>query len=265
MISKKKLIFKNLVFKTLCALGGFLLFYTGTYLGVFKSSGRFGTFVLTPQSKNLINKSRGLNPFVGKKFYYLSQGSQSFVFESEDHQAVLKLFRFNRTRPKSFFCMDSFFKDTIDQFNHQRKVKEINLLNSIQLACEHPELTYVLGYNLGAFDSSVEVTLYDRWNRKFEIDLGNTVCVLQKKGLNAKKYFETLSIQKQKEALGELTNLYQQLDRLGYEDCDPVISNNCGFDGERAFFLDVGGFVPKQLSACPIESLIQRFEQKLKR
>ncbi len=186
-----------------------------------------------------------------QNFYYLGKGSQCYVFESEDHDLVLKFFRFPRYQlhPLTrYFAHPAFLAEIYDQKRAVKQKKLEALLQSCLIAAHKlPEECGLLSLHLNKSDHLRQtITLHDRLKRPYPLNLDDYVFILQKKGEPTLPYLSRLLDQGCKEearaALANLAHLLNSRIKKGIYDNDAVIHKNSGFLDGKAFFLDLGGF-----------------------
>ena len=186
-----------------------------------------------------------------QNFYYIGKGSQCYVFESEDHDVVLKFFRFSRYRLHSLACYitaPTFLTDILKRRQREKEHKLNALFVSCQLANQElRKETQILYLHLNKTDHLKQtVILYDKLKRPFPIAIDAYEFLIQKKGEQIYPYLTRLLEQGKKqeaqEALAHLTSIIHTCLQKGIIDNDAMIHKNLGFRNQKAFFLDIGGF-----------------------
>lgn len=208
---------------------------------------------------------------LAQKFYYIGKGSQCYVFESTDHDVVLKLFRYPRYRlhPIARYITAPAFVAEIQNARAAVKQQKLDdLFTSCMLAYQElHEETGLVYLHLNKTDHLKQtVVLHDKLRRAYPIAIDDYEFVIQKKGEQIFPYLTRLLIQNKKQearqALGDLAALLHRRVQKGIEDYDAVIHKNSGFRGQKALFLDVGGFAR---SAPPnAQEILWRTTKKLR-
>lgn len=179
-------------------------------------------------------------------FRYLGRGRQCFAFASEDGRYVLK---FPRTDIyKTPFWAKALpvtsYRNRLEQ-SHQRR--EAFILNSIALSFQElREQTALLAVHLGRSLSHEQLTVIDKFGSTYHLPVASTPFILQRK--------TPLLIPAFQQALtrGDLPEAQKILDALltaiieraskGILNRDRSFLRNYGFDGEKAYQIDVGSF-----------------------
>lgn len=184
-----------------------------------------------------------------QKFHYLSRGLQSFVFESEDGQYVLKLFN-NRYQEKiALFSFFSYFP-LIGPWAYARSEyfqgKLAKTFNSYAIAFEEmQDKTGLLYIHLSPTSNLPErLQLLDPLCICHELNPNETGFLIQKKAElvypGIKKYLSMNDTEGAKRALSSLIELFFWKWRHAIADNDPLIRTNYGFVDGKAIQIDVG-------------------------
>lgn len=184
-----------------------------------------------------------------QKFHFLGRGLQSFAFESEDGNYVLKLLN-NRHQKKielfslltHFPMISSWAKKQADYFG----AKLDKTFQSYEIAFEEMRektgLLYIHLYPTQELPESLSIV--DPLQICHEIDPNQTGFLVQKKATLAypalKKYLSDEDPEKVKRALSSLVRLFFWKWRQGIADNDPLIRTNYGFIDGEAIQIDVG-------------------------
>ncbi len=184
-----------------------------------------------------------------QKFHYLGRGLQSFVFESEDGNYVLKLFNNRYQRKIHFFSILShlpfirswallraeYYQGKLTKTFKSYKIAFEDMKDKTGLLYTHLERTSNL---------PTRATIVDRLNICHEINPNNMGFLVQKKATLVypalKEYLSHQNIEGAKHALSSLVDLFFWKWRSGIDDNDPLIRTNYGFIGEEAIQIDVG-------------------------
>lgn len=184
-------------------------------------------------------------------FHYLARGAQSFVFVSEDGQTVIKFFRIHRLRPPQWLNLLQlpFSLQPMKLGKLLRKQAELatDFQSYVIAYQEMKEETGLLYLHLNkTTDLHQKITIHDRLNIAYELDLDQTEFLVQKRATLVYPYIEALIQKGQLEAAqNSITNLVQLLhDRYkkGIFDKDPDLNTNFGFIDQCALQIDIGRF-----------------------
>ena len=159
---------------------------------------------------------------------YLATGKQFYVFETTDHQYVVKFFKFSRRRPLPF----SFLKKANAVRVHRLQI----LHKSTSLALEH------LSDSTGLIPTapcSNTITLIDKLGIRHNISLASTRFVVQKKATPFALYFEEHPSQAHQLIDSTLQTIISQC-RKGIRNSDLMLERNFGFHKGRLLLLDIG-------------------------
>ncbi len=171
-----------------------------------------------------------LSAILNQRYHYVSKGSQSFVFESEDGQWVLKFFRLNRWlhRPHKYTL---FLHTMRSVFLAYQSLRSYSALEYIHLTTtDHLHQT---------------LRLYDRLQRPYVCNADSTIFLIQKKIQPLIECFDSQSptpITEQLNYIFQAQNLIALRCALGIGDQDAVIQKNMGVLDGQVVFLDVGSF-----------------------
>lgn len=186
-----------------------------------------------------------------QKFKYLSKGCQTYVFESEDNNYVVKFIRYHRYELPFWIKVFNF----CDKYKNKRqnyKTKLLNeSLNSYIAAYNHLKnetaVVYVHLNKTNHLNKSMQII--DRLHNKYLIDLDNTGFLVQKK---VKSFSSILNKNiNNEEELKRLTNLFLQTTKAiylkGFNNDDYNCIKNSGYTGDQVIHSDVGSFLQKNL------------------
>jgi hypothetical protein len=184
-------------------------------------------------------------------FYYLSKGSQCFVFESKDHSIVIKFYRFPshmRRFPWSHHPLGYLFS------KHRKKIQDYNIkkfkltMHSFLLAEKK------LSHQTGVIYTHLQPThhinhsiqIIDSLGYSYQIPLDPVVFVIQRKGACFLSLFKDRlranDIVSCKQMILSLIELLKQRCLKGISDLDHMDNGNYGWLEERAIHLDIGRF-----------------------
>ncbi len=198
-------------------------------------------------------------------FYYLGQGRQVFVFESQDRKYVLKLVRFNHY--KLPFSRDVLLALNISpRSKYKTRKKHYDLFfHSYKMALnELSELTGVVFSHLNPTKAQMPfVTVYDKLHRAHRIFLDQTAFFLQKKAIPLSQ-IEIKQIKPVIDSFFEAVLLYKKRGIVHHD--LPNLIRNAGFYKGKYMEMDVGSFEKKttdpmfwQREFAGIEKIFKKF------
>ena len=182
-----------------------------------------------------------------QEFSYLGRGKDCFCFEDISKQYVVKIQKFKPPIFEKWWCVSPLYylrKSSLeDQINYAKKRK--NLIESYTKALSFlkEETNLVDGY---FFPQRGILKIKDKNQFSYEIFLNKCTFFIQKKGGLC---FESLEcwynhghIELAKEGVDSLITLLVRLYQKGFTHDDCLPHKNLGFDGTKAFFIDIGDF-----------------------
>jgi len=189
-------------------------------------------------------------------YHYLSCGSQSYVFVSQDGKTILKLFKFQhmRTLPWLDFLPS---KGSLGEKRRKKRTILEKTFNSYTLAYDQlKKETALLYIHLAKTDHLKKtLTIIDKIGKRHTLDLDQVEFILQKRGTLA---YETLTswmkkgeTQKGEEGIRNLLRLAIRRCQSGIFDKDPDFSTNFGFIEEIPFQIDFGRLTPSENETDP--------------
>ena len=186
---------------------------------------------------------------LNQPFTYLGKGAQSYAFESEDHQYVLKFFKFKHLKPN--FLIEKLpsvypFKEFKERNQERKKRKLVNVFNGYDLAYrvhrQESQLVYL--HLVPTHDLHLQATIIDKMGWKRQIKLQDVVFLIQKKGetlrARLKHYLDLGQVEEAKNAIGSILSMYRLEYAKGIYDNDHGVLCNTGFVRDQPFHLDVG-------------------------
>ena len=208
---------------------------------------------------------------LSQPFHYLGKGTQSYVFESEDGQYILKFIKCQRLRLLSIFEKIPLF----GRFDEYRK-KKLNEKSELQKTLF---TSYVLAKEKISNETQVifahlnttpfyekKVTLFDKAGFRHEVAIDDVPFVLQKK---VSLIFPTLTSIFEKGDKGSLKAHLDHIVRVFYslyskgvqvEDANLITRNNLGFFEDKASFIDIGSFAPLKIKRKYSQKTIKSLE-----
>lgn len=194
-----------------------------------------------------------LRDLFNQPFYYLGKGAQSYVFISENKDAVIKFCRFDHLRPSFWFslfhfpfCID-YEKERIAKILHKRGRLE-HEFGSYQIAFDHlKQETGLLYLHLNKSASWKQtLTLYDNLKVRHLLSVDKMEFIVQKRATLVYPTIDAWMAEKQEasaqEGLSSLLQLLIARHGKGISDKDPDIATNFGFLGTSAIQIDTGRF-----------------------
>lgn len=204
---------------------------------------------LTSSEKELVDQ------VLQQEFHYLGKGCQSYVFESQDGQYVMKFFKYQRFRTQPWLPyltflpgMDEYYQAKIAKKSGQLR----KLLQSWKIAFDHLKdetgLVYV-HLNKDPLSDKM-ITIYDKMGFKHTLFIDQMEFMIQRK---AKMYCSSISdcmaygdifaaSQLVEQLLARLLSEYQR----GLADGDHAIMQNTGVLDGKLIHIDVGQFALKE-------------------
>lgn len=214
------------------------LFYS-FYDRQFKKSNIQGKWPVVEMSSLSTDDRILLKKVVTQQFNYLDRGKQSFVFESQDNQYVLKFFDKR--------CLNSGEFPFIFNIKKKRCTKKIEqLFEGYQVAHVYDVGNTGLLFLQLTPDSSytLKVDLIDRFGIKHLIDLSEVPFVVQVKATPLRKLIGKLldkgEVEEVKKRLMQMAGMYIDEYRRGVVDLDHNFMYNTGFVGEHPIRIDLG-------------------------
>lgn len=184
---------------------------------------------------------------LSQPFYFLGRGRQCFAFESHDGKYVLKCPRTDIYK-LPFWARVLPVKDYRERSLSDKAYRHQFVFNSFHLAKEElQEETGTIAIHLGKSEpTNQQIILIDSLGIKHEVPLQTTIFILQHKRtlwtpvfLEAKKNHNT---NEQKRLLNALVDIVIQRAKKGILNRDRSFLRNYGFDGMKAYQIDVGDF-----------------------
>ena len=181
-------------------------------------------------------------------YQYLGRGRQCFVFESSDHQYVLKIPRFDRYDLPFFWKVMPAFNSRKRLIWEGRQERLIFTLKSFHIAGtdlqEQTAVTYLHFHQ--TTDLPNPCIVFDRLHRAIPINLNQTAFVLQeKKDLLMPlclKAMQKNDRQLAEKMLSSFLDVVAKRAEKNIFNRDPSFLKNYGWDGERCVQIDIGSF-----------------------
>lgn len=184
-------------------------------------------------------------------FTYLGKGAQSYVFESQDKNYVIKFFRHSHIRPPFWVflpLLPPFLKSYKERKIAYGEGKASRDFMSYKIAFEEmPEETGLIYLHLNKTnDLKKQATIYDKIGIVHKIDLDHMEFLLQKKAQliypTLQSWIDQGKLDRARDSLSDLVRLLSLRCDKGIFDKDPDLNTNFGFAQGRAIQIDVGRF-----------------------
>jgi len=220
----------------------------------------------TPPSLEQEEKQQLLS-ILSQPFYYLSCGGQSYVFISEDHNYVIKFFKFHHRRLPGWIELLPLPSklDLYRQGKAQRKAFRLKrTLRSYVIAYDHfKEETGMIYHHLQATcDLQQSLVFFDRLGYRYQISLDGYAFLVQKRGISTAKMLKELMQQGDallaQAKLEELLRFAIKRFQKGVFDRDFKLNSNLGFIDGKAAQIDLGS-----LSLDPKQSMPEVYKPAL--
>ncbi len=223
--------------------GGFTI---GNITSDFKPDPRWDTKPLSVEDQKQVSL------ILSQPFRYLGKGCQSYVFESEDGEYVIKFFKYQRYRPKFWLDYLTFIGpvEKIREKSAEKKRKRIQgLFTSWKIGYDELQKETGMVYvHLNKTDSlNQEISIYDKMGFQHRLDADKMEFLIQKKARMLCPTIDELMAKGQEaEAKELLTRLVQMIVgeyARGYGDNDHALMQNTGVYKGIPIHVDVGQFV----------------------
>lgn len=192
------------------------------------------------QEKGELKSSDDLKEILSQKFTYLSEGRQSYVFQSHDEKYVLKFFKRKYMEIPWYAKLFWLPKEMAEKKALRRKFFE----TSYSLAEKFlKEETALLCVHLQKSEGLPKLFLKDKASRDFSINLNSVPFILQKKGMPLSKMMQDLDTESIDRLSSEFVSLVKKRAKLGIQDKDHDIENNYGYIEGQLFHLDPGRLI----------------------
>ena len=207
-----------------------------------------------------IDEELEVDAALSQSYSYMGKGCQSYVFESEDGNYVLKFMKYQRFRPQFQNYLFAFFREYKDylrlKIDHKNKKRD-RLFTSMTTAFDHlPKETALIYVHLNKSDHlNKKVLIRDKMGIEHYLDMDQMEFTIQKKGEMLCPVIDRMMaegrIEETKEMLSGLFQMILGEYQRGLPDKDNALIQNTGVIGGKAFQLDVGGFVADPLVSNP--------------
>lgn len=180
-----------------------------------------------------------LKTICNQKFHYLSAGSQSYAFVSDDGKYVIKFFRMKHLIPR---ISDYFYPEKVEH----RKENLFSIFAAHKLAFDElREESGLIYLHLNrTHHLQTRLAIADWWGRSYFVDLDNTEFVVQEKAelifTRLKKLLKQNDRSSVERHVAATMDLVQRQIDKGISDHDKAVTHNYGFVGDRPIHLDIG-------------------------
>ena len=142
-------------------------------------------------------KNKKVLKILSQNFYYLDKGCQTYVFESENKEYVLKFIRFSRYKMPfwmNFTKICEKGKDYYNQRQSQRQKRFFSTMRSYEITDEFlKKETGVIYVHLKKTNLNKIVKFFDKTKRSFDINVNDFGYILQRKAQPFEKYLKKIS------------------------------------------------------------------------
>ena len=235
---------------------GRLYFYT---TGGFTLSNISSDFTYEPrwETRVLSESEQGeIKRILSQEFRYLGKGCQSYVFESDDGEYVIKFFKYQRFRPQfwlNYFTFIPAVSNYYEEKIEEKKQKLEALFTSWKIAFEElqPEtgLVYVHLNNNTDF-LPADFSFHDKIGLKHTVDMNKMEFLIQKKADMLCEAIEQLMVEEKKQQalllLDKLLAMIISEYHRNLADNDHALMQNTGVYRGEPIHVDVGQFVKNE-------------------
>jgi hypothetical protein len=259
-----KILRKTLLVGSILAFAWGLAYFARAQTSHFTNSRIISTHDFDPEWE--CDNPLEVEQILAQPYHYFTSGGQSWVFLSDDGQWVVKFFDFRPTWhdvAKVLHLPESWCPKLTDR---QIKRRETHIKGYILAASRFRDGCGLVGVFLnGKQVGEHYLTITDPSYCKHRIDLSKCAFVVQRKAEPLPDRIQTLlktgDTKEASLALSAVLNLVAERTALGLGDGDVVnFHKNLGFIGNKAIYLDAGGFIdaPEFLNPANAETEIVR-------
>jgi len=230
-----------------CAFAWALAFFARSQTDHFTNNRILSTHAFHPEWE--CNNPPEIEQIISQPFHYFTYGGQSWVFLSEDGQWVVKFFDFRPTwydAAKALHLPESWTPKLTER---QIKRRETHVKGYILAATRFRDGCGLVGIFLnGKQTGQHHMVITDPSHCQHRIDLSTCSFVVQRKAEPLPDRIHSLlkagNAKEASSALSTVLNLVAERTALGLGDGDVVnFHRNMGFIGNKAIYLDAGGFI----------------------
>lgn len=199
------------------------------------------------KTTNTAPLSKEVGQILSQPFYFLGKGRQCFAFASKDGKYVLKCPRTNIYK-LPFWTRVLPVASYRDKLKWDKNKRQKFVFESFRLAEEElQDETGTIAAHLGITEGiSKSIAIVDPLGMRHNLPMGKTIFILQHKQplwtpafLKAQRCQNT---EEQRRLLNALVDIVIQRAKKGMLNRDRSFLRNYGFDGTRAYQIDVGDF-----------------------
>lgn len=218
----------------------------------------------TFQSEWAVSSPAFLSDIFSQPFIYLTSGSQSYVFISQDQKYVIKFLKKKHMNPKKWLkyidlpVLSNYRYKKVDKREENLKRTFDVIKTAFDEFKEDVGLVYI--HLNPSHDLKIHLPLLYK-DKELRANLDELPFLVQEK---AELLYPRLTCMMENNntagtvnAIRSLFNLIQNRGERGFVDLDGCFSNNYGFIGDRAVQIDIGCLVP----TCNQSSAIQEIRQ----
>lgn len=214
----------------------------------------FPETVYSPSPTPTPQEMQQLEIICSTPFYYLAKGSQSYAFESEDGDLILKLFKCHHWNDASWaenLYLPQRLHDWFNSLVKRRRVKVANMKKSLHIVKKflQEECAVLYMQETPSTSYSLPVTIVDGTGRSYIIDLCNYGYAIQAKAQLIFPKLQAMIDKEEKEkvrsALSSIVALLYKRCKKGIWDSDPDLKKNSALIGTTAIHIDIGSFYEK--------------------
>lgn len=187
-----------------------------------------------------------IDTILSQPFHYLRHGAQMFAFVSADDHYVLKFHRYP-FHMRRYNWLKHPFKKTRKERNIQRFAQHMTNYKACyetlqaETGCVWLQLNPEQGLNR-------EVLLIDKTGNRYRLPLKGVACIVQHRAQliypTLQTYLAQGQIEKGKQVITQVLELFWQTCKKGYVNTDALLSTNVGLLGDRAIHIDMGDLSP---------------------
>lgn len=183
---------------------------------------------------------------LNQKFTYLTRGTQTYVFLSQDGKYVLKFFKQKVIRPRTWLALIPVgFNPYYQEQQERTKIAHDTFLACITAYKELKKETGLLYAHINSeTDLNCKVTLVSSKGKTHKIDLDHTCFYVQKRTdliyPRLTELREKGEVEQAQAVISSIFALIETLGKKGVVENDPVIHQNFGLLSDQAIQIDVG-------------------------
>ncbi|MBI2811269.1 MAG: hypothetical protein HYX67_10635 [Candidatus Melainabacteria bacterium] len=189
---------------------------------------------------------KDLDQILNQRFSYYSKGSQAYVFISEDKNYILKFFKQQKLRPKSWlaYIPISFNPYYREHLLKQKKSRETFLACKTAFTELKKESGLIYAHLNSANDLNKRVVIFDKNGNRHVVDIDKTSFYVQKRAQliysRISELMHNEDTEGAKQIISSVFRLIDYLGRKGVVDNDPILRKNFGLIDDVAVQIDVG-------------------------